>query len=80
MKANAVRFAAGLALVAFAVPFPACGQFFYPPVIIVPPPAQNYAIPKPSPLLQSPKPKPPADSPPQAEPAGHYQGQTFVPD
>jgi hypothetical protein len=45
MKANAVRFAAGLALVAFAVPFPACGQFFYPPVIIVPPPAQNYATP-----------------------------------
>ena len=30
MKANAVRFAAGLALVAFGAPLPASGQYFPP--------------------------------------------------
>ena len=48
MKANAVRFAAGLALVAFGAPFPAFGQYFPPALIIVPPPAQKYATPKPA--------------------------------
>ena len=33
MKTNAVRFAAGLALVAFDAPFPAFGQYFPPPLI-----------------------------------------------
>jgi hypothetical protein len=81
MKANGVRFAACLALVAFAAPFPACGQFIYPPLVIVPPAAQDYATPKPAPKPPPPlKPKLPADPPPQAKPAGHYQGQTYVPD
>jgi hypothetical protein len=79
MKANAVRFAAGLALVAFGAPFPACGQFFYPPVIIVPPPAQDYATPKPAPKPPPPKPKA-ADTAPQAKPTGHYEGRVYVPD
>jgi hypothetical protein len=80
MKANAVRFAAGLALVAFAAPVPATAQYFPPVMIIVPPAAQNYATPKPAPKPPD-KPKPAADTPPpSARPAGHYQGQTFVPD
>ena len=81
MKANAIRFAAGLALVAFGAPFPASGQYFPPPLIIVPPPAQDYAIPKPA--LKPPPPartRPPADTPPQAKPTGHYEGRTYVPD
>ncbi len=52
MKANAVRFSAGLALVAFGAPLPASGQYFPPALIIVPPPAHNYATPKP--VRQSP--------------------------
>lgn len=79
MKANAVRFAAGLALVAFVAPFPASGQYFPPALIIVPPPAQNYATPKPAPKPPPDKPKPVNSLPPDA-PKGHYQGRTFVPD
>jgi hypothetical protein len=82
MKTNAIRFAGGLALVAFGAPFPASGQYFPPALIIVPPPAQNYATP-PKPVPRSPpaaKPKP-ADAPEAtSQPAGHYQGRTFVPD
>ena len=59
MKANAVRFAAALALLAFGAPLPACGQFIYPPLVIVPPAAQNYATPKPAPRPPPPKPNPP---------------------
>ena len=58
MKANAVRFAAALALVAFAAPLPASGQYFPPALIIVPPPAQNYAAPRPAPKPPPDKPKP----------------------
>jgi hypothetical protein len=79
MKTNAIRFAAGLALLAGA-PFPAFGQFSYPPVLIVPPPPQSYVPAKPAP-------KPPpdrskvTDAPPaQAKPGGHYEGRTWVPD
>lgn len=79
MKANAVRFAAGLALVAFGAPLPARGQFFYPPLVIVPPPAQDYGTPKPAPKPPPPKPKPP-DAPAPSKPAGHYEGRTYVPD
>ena len=78
MKANAVRFAAGLALVAFVAPFPASAQYFPPILMVVPPPAQNYAAPKPAPKPQPPKPE--ADVPPPAKRTGHYQGQTYVPD
>jgi hypothetical protein len=80
MKANAVRFAAGLALVSFGAPVPACGQFIYPPLVIVPPPAQDYATPKPAPRPPPPdKPKPSNTVPPDA-PKGHYQGRVYVPD
>jgi hypothetical protein len=77
MKTN-VRLAALLALLAFGAPFPACGQFIYPPIIIIPPP-ENYATPKLAPKPPPDKPKP-ADTPAQAKPAGHYQGRTFVHD
>jgi hypothetical protein len=80
MRGSAVRFAAGLALVAFAVPFPASAQYFPPPLIIVPPPAQDYAVPRPAPKPPPPRPRPAADTPPPAKATGHYQGQTFVPD
>jgi hypothetical protein len=81
MKTKAVRFAAGLALIAFGAPFPASGQYFPPPLIIVPPPAQNYAIPpKPAPKPPPPDKSKPSDTPPQTKPAGHYEGRTFVPD
>jgi hypothetical protein len=80
MKPNAVRFAAALALVAFAASAPATAQYFPPALIIVPPPAQNYAAPKPAPKPPPDKPKPAAEMPPPAKPTGHYQGQTFVPD
>jgi hypothetical protein len=79
MTANAVRFAAGLALVVFAAPLPATAQYFPPALIIVPPQAQEYAMPKAAPKPPD-KPKAPADAPPAGRPAGHYQGQTFVPD
>ncbi len=80
MKANAVRFATGAALVAFAAPLPAAGQYFPPPLIIVPPPAQDYAIPKPAPKPQPDKPKPSNTVAPPDGPKGHFQGRTFVPD
>jgi len=82
MKANAVRFAAGLALVAFGAPFPALGQYFPPPLIFVPPPAQEYATPRPAPRPPPPpKSRPPTDAAPQQPKAtGHYEGRTYVPD
>jgi len=82
VKINAFQFAAGVAFIAFGSPFPAYGQLFTNyPVIIVPPPAQNYVLPKPAPKSPPDRPKPP-DTPAQAAPApaGHYQGRTFVPD
>jgi hypothetical protein len=78
MRARAVRCAAALALV--AAPLPANAQYFPPPLIIVPPPAQDYSAPRPAPKPQPPKPRPAAETPPPAKPTGHYQGQTFVPD
>jgi hypothetical protein len=78
MRTNAVRFAAGLALLVFGASFPARGQFIYPPVLVVPPP-QTYAAPKPASKPPPDKPKP-ADTPNQAKPAGHYEGRTFLPD
>ena len=55
MKTNAFRIAAGVALFAFGAPFPACAQFISNyPVIIVPPPAQNYVLPKPAPKRRRP--------------------------
>jgi hypothetical protein len=78
MKTNTFRLAAGVGLIAFGAPFPACGQFFSNyPVIIVPPPAQNYVVPKPRPK-QPPDKSKPADPPP-TEPTGRYQGRTYVP-
>jgi hypothetical protein len=79
MKTNAVRFAAGLAILAVGAPFPARGQFIYPPVFVVPPPAENYSTPKPA-ARPPPDRSKPADAPGQTKPAGHYEGRTFVPD
>ena len=80
MRASAVWFAAGLALVAFATPLPATAQYFPPPLIIVPPPAQDYATPRPAPNRPPPAKPKPADAAAPDEPKGHYQGRTFIPD
>jgi hypothetical protein len=79
MKANAVRFAAGLLFLTVDAPFPACGQFIYPPVLVVPPPTQSY-VPKPAAKLPPDQPKPTADAPAQTTKRGHYEGRTWVPD
>jgi hypothetical protein len=83
VKTSAIGFASGLALFAFGAPFPACGQFMSNyPIIIVPPPAQDYVTPKPAPKSPPPgKPKTP-DAPAEAAPTpgGHYEGRRFVPD
>jgi hypothetical protein len=79
MKAHAVRFAAALAVVACAAPLSATAQYF-PPVMIIVPPAQDYAAPRPTPKSPPDRPKPAAETPSPAKQAGHYQGQTFVPD
>jgi hypothetical protein len=82
MKANPARFAAGLALAALSAPVPAFGQYFPPPLIIVPPPAQEYVTPRPGLKSQQPaKPKPPDSARPQTKSGGgHYEGRTYVPD
>jgi hypothetical protein len=82
MTANAVRFAAGLALATFAAPLPATAQYFPPVMIIVPPATHDYGAPKAASKPPPDKPKSAADtdSASPAKPAGHYQGQTFVPD
>ena len=54
MKTKAFRIAGGVALLAFGAPLPACAQFTYP-MIIVPPPAQNYVVPKPAPKAPPPE-------------------------
>ena len=78
MKPSVVRRFAALALVAFAAPLSAAAQYF-PPLIIVPPPAQDYAAPRPAPKPQPDKAKP-SDTSLQDGPKGHYQGRTFIPD
>ncbi len=83
MKTKAFRIASGVALLAFGAPIPACAQFFSNyPVIIVPPPAQNYALPKPAPKAPPPEKPKPADNPANAANPGDvtqcYQGRTKV--
>jgi hypothetical protein len=79
MNTNAIRFAAGLGLFAAGAPFPAFAQFIYPPVLVVPPPAENYMTPKLVPRSSPDKSKP-AQTPTQTKPGGHYEGRTYVPD
>ena len=71
--------AAGAALFALVATAPAHAQFFsnYPVIVVPPPPAQNYVLPKPKP--QAPKPaqaQPPDASPPQIQ--CQFHGQTRV--
>jgi len=80
MKTNAFRFAAGFALVAVDGVFPVSGQYLPPPLIVVPPPAQDYSMPRPASKPLPPDKSKPVDNPPQARPGGRYQGRTFVPD
>jgi hypothetical protein len=75
MKTNAV-FAGGFVFLSIGAPFPACGQFMYP-VIVVPPPAQDYGASKPKPSPDKPK---VADVPAQTSKGGHYEGRIWVPD
>ncbi len=79
MKTKAFRIAGGVALLAFGAPLPACAQFTYP-MIIVPPPAQNYVVPKPK--APPPDKLKPADKPVDAPNPGDmsqcYQGRAKV--
>ena len=74
MKASAVV----VAMVAVCTPFPASSQYF-PPVMIIVPPAQDYGAPKPAPNPAPDKPKS-TGAPSPGGPKGHYQGRTFIPD
>jgi hypothetical protein len=80
MRANVVRFAAWIGLVATGAPLPATAQYFPPVMIIVPPAAHDYTTPKATPKPPPERPKPAGDVASPTRPAGHYQGQTFVPD
>jgi hypothetical protein len=75
MKTSVVPFAAGLAVLSMSAPFPACGQFIYP-VIVVPPLTQDYGAPRPKPAPDKPK---PADASAQTTKGGHYEGRIWVP-
>ncbi len=81
MKTKAFRIAGGVALLAFGAPLPACAQFNYP-MIIVPPPAQNYVLPKPAPKTPPPEKPKPAEKPAGALNPGDvsqcYQGRTKI--
>ena len=77
-KPNAVGRAAALALVAYGAPLPASAQYF-PPVMIIVPPAQNYTAPKPGATPAPDKPQPAQTTSPDGV-KGHYQGRTFIPD
>ena len=72
--------AIGLAMIASSATLPAQAQFANYPIIIVPPPAQNYGAPKPDARAQTAtKPKPPPSAPDSAPiPSCRYQGQTRV--
>jgi hypothetical protein len=79
MRTKAFRIAGGVALLAFGAPLPASAQFNYP-MIIVPPPAENYVAPKPAPTAPPPEKAKPAERPADApNPGDHsqcYQGRT----
>jgi hypothetical protein len=77
MKTKALRITAGVALLAFGAPLPACAQFNYP-MIIIPPPAQNYALPKPAPKAPPPEKPKPADALTPGDVSQCYQGRTKV--
>jgi hypothetical protein len=57
-------------------PLPACAQFNYP-MIIVPPPAQNYVAPSPAPKAPPPPDKP-ADAPNPRDVSQCYQGRAKI--
>jgi hypothetical protein len=82
MKTKTFRVAGGVALLAFAAPFPACAQFTYPMIIVPPPPAQNLVMPpKPAPKPAPAKPNasaPPPDTPNSPDVTQCYQGRTKV--
>jgi hypothetical protein len=81
MSAKIFRLIIILPMFVFGVSFPAQGQLYPYPVIIVPPPAQNLVVPKPKPVVPRAQPAP-ASPPPDAPASGqiqcHFQGQTRV--
>jgi hypothetical protein len=70
------RFAAALIFLNIGASFPACGQFIYP-ILVVPPPPQDYSASKPKPAPDKPK---LADAPAQTSKGGHYEGRIWVPE
>ncbi len=80
MKTRAFRIAGGVALLALGAPFPACAQFIsnYPVIIVPPPPAQNYVLPKPAPKALRPEKPKPAEAPNGPDVSQCYAGRTKV--
>ena len=77
MKANICGLSMIGALIPLGAPFPAHAQFFSNyPVIVVPPPAQNYVLPKPP--KPPDKPKAPDTTTSEPAPSQSYQGRTRV--
>jgi hypothetical protein len=80
MKARHLGLATGLAI-ALAAGGPAQAQFMtgpYPVIVVPPPPAQNFVLPKPRPVQQPNAAVPPPDAPPPGQVQCHYEGRTRV--
>ena len=77
MTARIIGATIGLGLILSGAAAPALAQFApnYPPVIIVPPPAQSYAGPKPESRTAAPSKAKPSTDEPQSPSAPAYHGQ-----
>jgi hypothetical protein len=80
MKTRAFRVAGAVALLVLGTAFPACAQFVgnYPVIIVPPPQAQNYVLPKPAPKAPSPEKSLSAEAPSGPDVSQCYAGKTKV--
>jgi hypothetical protein len=80
METRAFRVAGGAALLALGTAFPACAQFIanYPVIIVPPPPAQNYVLPKLAPKAPPPEKTWSAEAPSGPDVSQCYAGRTKV--
>ncbi len=80
MAQKTPRLRVSLVMVALGAAFPAQAQFMtgFPAVIIVPPPAQNYAVAKPADRSAAPDRLKASVDPPEPAQTPKYQGRTLV--
>ena len=81
MNAKIFRLTMSLLVFVLGASFPAWGQLYSYPVIIVPPPAQNLVVPKPKPVVPKAQPAPASplpDAPASGQIQCQVQGQTRV--